>query len=235
MTTATEKSIDELMERASSALVTTDYFEAERLALKAMLRARRANDFERMARICLPLQEARRQRRHEAVDSGESFIVSALPGRDEHLRPGCYVVEPPLVGIEGRAIRERAGRRRIPVIVLVREPITLAGKWPIVGVGMGEWEPVVIRIQVDPPSDPLMPDATWVLASIEALGDAAIAKVNSAWPADHRVDDLVEWLDAVPEHEKLHQALASECAAAAKSPPSTHPRRRPSIEDPFGF
>src|SRR4051812_45178590 len=85
MTPASGKAIDELMERASSALVTTNYFEAEKLALKALERACAAIDFERMARICMPLQEARRQKRHEAVDAGKTFIMRRLPERGETL------------------------------------------------------------------------------------------------------------------------------------------------------
>src|SRR5689334_10244420 len=62
--------IDRMMERASTALEAMRYFEAERLASTALRRAHAAADFERMARILLPLQEARRQKRQLAVDSG---------------------------------------------------------------------------------------------------------------------------------------------------------------------
>ncbi len=65
--------IDELMERASLALARTDYFGAERTCLRAIARAVAASDWERAARMCLPLQEARRQKRMLAIDlSGES-------------------------------------------------------------------------------------------------------------------------------------------------------------------
>ncbi|MFN3311207.1 MAG: ABC transporter permease, partial [Thermomonas sp.] len=44
-----------------------DYFAAERLCLEALELAHKACDYERMARICLPLQEARRQKRDLAA------------------------------------------------------------------------------------------------------------------------------------------------------------------------
>jgi hypothetical protein len=62
--------VEELMERASGALGRMEYFQAEELSLKALLRARGRDDFERMARICMPLQEARRQIRQIALDAG---------------------------------------------------------------------------------------------------------------------------------------------------------------------
>jgi hypothetical protein len=47
--------------------------------------------------------------------------------------------------------------------------------------------------------------------------------------------DLLEMLLAVPDHEKLHQALAAACEIAARSPRSEKPRRRAVIEDQYGF
>ncbi len=131
----TAAAVDELMERASAALARMDYFETETLAMKAMKRARAANDFERMARICLPLQEGRRQRREAALDSGRRFILRAMPPRNAPPESGCYLLEPPLIGLQGREFRDFAERKGVAVLALVREPTTKAGKWPIVAVG----------------------------------------------------------------------------------------------------
>ena len=68
--------IDGLMERATEALVQTSYFEAERMANKALGMARQINDFDRLARITLPLQEARRQRVLQAFDAGMIRILN---------------------------------------------------------------------------------------------------------------------------------------------------------------
>ncbi len=48
-----DRQIDALMEEASQALASTAYFEAERLAEKALELAWKATDFDRMARIII--------------------------------------------------------------------------------------------------------------------------------------------------------------------------------------
>jgi len=228
-------SLDRWMEKASEALIATDYFEAERCCLKALTLARRANDFDGMARICLPLQECRRQRRHAACDVPGCTVLSALPPAGASLSPGRYLVQPPLVGLDDRTLRALADRQRVPVMVLAREPQSKSGRWPIVGVGTGPREPVVVRVQVDPPVSPEAPDLAWFMATQEALGDAAIRKAPANVPADHHVDDMLDLLEAVPDHEKLIQAVAEACRAAVGTEPSVLPRRRPIVEDAFSF
>jgi len=222
-------SIDLMMERASEALVRMSYFEAERHAIKALERARHATDFERMSRICLPLQEARRQIRQLAIDAGVRSISTKPTGPGGELQAGCILLEPPRIGIEARNLRELAARREIPVMILAREPLTKTGHWPIVGVGDGNPFPVSVRTKVSPPQGGL-PTLEWFINAQEALGDAAIAKVDPRWPADHRVDDFLEMLPAVPDHEKLIQALAAACAQAALTGVSEVPRR-PGMRD----
>jgi len=269
------KSIDEFMDRASVALVATDYFEAEKLCLRAMSLARASNDFERMARITLPLQEARRQRRQWACDVPGCHLLGSWPEGNERIASGRYLLHPPLVGIDAQALRVLSYRQKVAITILVREPTTRAGKWPIVGVGSGPREPVVVRIQLDPPTPPthttastpptacnaVIPsndfastsdtesfggdsrawgggcevDLAWYMRAHEALGDAAIKAAPKDVPADHHVDDLIDLLEAVPDHEKLIQALAEACRVAAKEPLSSVPRRRPMMEDAFSF
>ena len=220
--------VEEMMERASGALGRMEYFQAEELSLKALLRARGRDDFERMARICMPLQEARRQIRQIALDAGLRPVVTKMPGT-EAIEAGCYLLEPPRIGIEARHLRERAARRGVAVMVLAREPLTKAGLWPVVGVGDGDPFPVSVRTRVQPPEGGV-PTVEWFVAAQEALGDAAIAGINPKWPADHRVDDLLELLPAVPDHEKLMQALARTCGEASVSGVSEMPRR-PGMRD----
>jgi hypothetical protein len=249
---AAGKAIDDLMEQASEALALTHYFEAERIAAKALDRACAALDFERMARICMPLQEARRQKRHEATDGGITFALRTLPTRGGELAQGCYLLTPPLIGIEGQTLRNMLDRKKIPALVVCKEPTTSSGKWPLVGVSGTDRESLVIRVQVPPPEgfenltsngpsngpgDGLRPGPSprWFLASLEAMGDAAIAKVDPKLPPDYRALDLYEYLKAVPDHEKLHQALEAACREAAVAGPSPRPRRRAVIDDPFSF
>lgn len=234
--------IDSLMERASQALVRTEYFEAERMVSRALLAARRVLDFERMARMCLPLQEARRQKREQALDAGPVALVRSAADLPRPLCAGCYLLQPPMIGRDGRNVRETADRRGVPTCVLTREPLTRAGRWPIVGVG-----PLVVRTQVAPPfevvrvetspskdADDRVPPVEWFAATSESLGDAAIALLK---PDDHphyRVDDLLDYLDAHPEHEKLHQALERACRDAIGTDEPVLPRRR-GVDDPFSF
>jgi hypothetical protein len=246
---AAGSAIDALMERASQALVRCDYFATIELSLRALDKARRSKDFERIARVVLPLQEARRQVRQLACDAGRTFVWRSLPGRDTPMEPGLHLLEPPMIGLEGRAFREIARARKVPALVLVKEPTTGAGKWPIVGVGLGEFENVVARVQVDPPTalkdnrdksiatvpPEKLPGVEWFLAAQEAVGDAAICKVRPSWPAAHRVEDLIEYLDAVPDHEKLSQALEAAAREALASPLPINGRRRPAVDNPFSF
>lgn len=236
------KSIDELMERACLHIAAAEYFEAERLCVGALRAARNALDFERMARIVLPLQEARRQKRVSAFDAGMVAVVRTRQDLPKPMPAGCYLVMPPMIGRDGTSLRETLNRRSTPASVLTREPLTRTGRWPIVGVG-----PMVIRVQVDPPwpiervegsvskdNDTRLPPVEWFARTSEGLGDAAIAALA---PGDHphyRVDDLLDFLEAHPEHEKLHQELERASRAAIGTPEPIMPRRR-GLEDPHSF
>jgi len=234
------RNIDASMEKASRALVATDYFEAEALCLRALAEARRTSDFERMARICLPLLEARRQKRQAAESSCAVVVQSEPPGRNPPPAPACLLFQPPMIALEARSFREKAVRKRIPVFVLCREPMTRAGKWPVAAVAESRLiGGVTVRAQVEPPpgvaftgEGPTRDDSrsapclAWFCAAAEALGDAAIAGINPKLPAAFRVDHLLAAIDAVPDHEKLHQRLEETCRAAAAEPPpvTTLPR-----------
>lgn len=217
--------IDELMEKASRALVAREYFDCQRLCCDALGRAIAAADFERASRIVLPLQEARRQIRDLAFDTRAVHVLNTEPPKGREIRPGMYLICPPRVGVEGRLLREEAMAREIPVIVVVREPTTLDGRWPLVAVG-----PVTVRTKVDPPArrrpakaaaEPA-PTPEWFILANERLGDAAIASVPALAGGPTRVLALADRLAAVPDHEKLHQRFeeaAREAARAVKRRP----------------
>ncbi len=202
--------IDRLMERASRALERTSYFECQRVCLEAMEAAHASGDYERMARITLPLQEARRQIRLAAIDARRLVILEERIPEDEPLEPGCYLLQPPLVGADGRDLRERAERDEVPAFVIVREPKNRMGLWPIVMIG-----PVTVRTRVSPPESEEKPDLNWFVGAHEALGDAAIEQMREELSAVQRVDELYDRLGTVSEHEKLHQALERACRDAA--------------------
>lgn len=241
------------MERASEALEATRYFECEKLTRTALQRAHAAGDYERMARIILPLQEARRQRRQLAVDAsfgpggrGVTLFETrrAVPN---DIAPGCYLFQPPLIGADARAFRDHAAEQQVPVFVLTREPLTRDGLWPIVSVGAISVRaklapPFRVEFTLDRPSrDGVTPaDAAhitraWFESTAEALGDSAIASLKTDDPAAWLVEDLLDRLEAFPDHEKLHQRLADACRGAMVEPPPAIPRRRGMNDDPFSF
>ena len=234
--------IDELMEKASQDLAQRRYFESAARSWNALFMARRIADLERMARITMPLQEARRQIREIACEQGPAVLVRGPEDLPQPFRAGCYLVQPPMIGADGRALRLTAEKRKIEAFVLTREPMTRKGLWPLVGVGV-----VSTRAQVKPPvelervEDRMTKDAfdgpipiEWFVAAGEALGDAAIAKLDPEHSPWWHVDDLLEALDAVPEHEKLHQRLERACREAMVAPIPDEPRPGPHY-DPTSF
>jgi hypothetical protein len=241
--------IDTLMERASEHLGAADYFRAEEMCLRALSRARAIGDFERMARIVLPLQESRRQQMLAAIDSGGRFLIDRLPGQADGLAPGLYLVRPPAIGADANALRLMLRGRRVPAVVLAREPMTRAGLWPLVMVIPGGLvDSLSLRLQVAPPpgvvpqagvpsrdNSSVPPPAEWYVAASEAMGDAAIARFRSVEPAAHRADELFDALSALPEHEKMHQELAAACREASRQPAPPMKRRRVPVEDPYSF
>jgi hypothetical protein len=201
--------IDELMDQASELLVQGKYFETERLCDRALRLARQSRAFERMARICLPLQEARRLRLQKALDLGAITILNTPQGDDPRVKPGCYLMQPPLVGADARRFRLAAFNQDVPAAVLCREPLTSMGKTPIVAIGL-----TTVRTRIDPPPKADKPTLEWYVAALEALGDAAISGVDAGIEPERQVDALLSCLDAHPDHEKLHQALAEACRRA---------------------
>jgi len=203
--------VDEIMERAEAALRRSQWFEAERLAMRALELARAQDDFSTLSRVTLPLQEARRQRVQEALGARKLTILNADITEEMPLKPGCYLVEPPTVGADARRLRLAALRREVPVAVLCREPLSRLGLCPVVAIGQ-----MTVRARIAPPKSWDKPDLKWYAEAMELLGDAAIEMLDTGLELDRQVDFLIAALDAVPDHEKLHQALAATCREAAK-------------------
>lgn len=221
MASAKTTSVQTLMTKAQQALSRNHWFEAERLAAKALDMARAEGDFHLMARIVLPLLEARRQRMPIALDSKKVVILDAPPPAGMELKPVCYLVQPPLVGADARRLRLLALEREVPALVLCREPKTQLGLCPIVAIGQ-----VTIRARIDAPRNWDKPTPAWFAEAGEQLGDAAIESIDPTADPARQVDALLERLDALPDHEKLHQALEETCHTAAKAYAGTTPPPR---------
>ena len=223
-----------LLAKAEQALSRHQWFEAERLALKALELARAAREFEEMARITLPLQETRRQRMQVAAEIGKITIVNESVAEDTKIPAGCYLIQPPAVGADARRLRLALLEREAPSLVLCREPRTAMGLCPIVSIGQ-----VTIRTRINPPKNWDKPSFSWYLAALEQLGDAAIASIDRGMEPARQVDALLQCVDSHPDHEKLHQALAEACKLAAREdrriaelPPSRRRAATPVLDQP---
>ena len=224
MATVKHASVNSLMTKAQQALTRNHWFEAERLAAKALDMTRAEGDFNLMARITLPLQEARRQRMQIAIDSRKLTVLDAAIPDERGLEPQCYLIQPPLVGADARRLRLLALEREIPAMFLCREPKTQLGLCPVVAIGQ-----VTIRTRIDPPRTWEKPTIAWYIDACEQLGDAAIETLDRGAELAKQVDALLERLDALPDHEKLHQALAETCKDAARAYVGTTPPPRSAV------
>ncbi len=212
MAVATNK-IDELIQQADKALAKNRCFEAERLAVKALILARHDALFSKMASSIEPLCKARMQRLEKALKKSKSvsIIDDAFPD-DVKIKPGCYLVQPSLVGVDARRFRLIALENEIPIAVVCREPMTELKQWPIVAL-CGN---VVVRTKIGPPDDLDKPDVQWIKDALLELGDWAVESADVSMPIHRLVDELMTRLDAIPEHEALHHALRDACLKAEK-------------------
>jgi len=209
MAVATNK-IDELIQQAEKALTKNHFFEAERLASKALILARHDALFSKMATSLEPLCKARAKRLEQALKAKSVSIIDEAFPDDVKIKPGCYLVQPPLVGADARRFRLIAFENEIPVAVVCREPLTQLKQCPIVAL-CGN---VVVRTKVDPPDDLDKPDVKWLKEALEELGDWAIQSADTSIAIHRLVDEFIARLDAIPEHEVLHQALRDICLQA---------------------
>lgn len=224
--------VDRLMIEAAAALEATHPIACERTAHEALQLAHQAQDYERMSRIVLLLQEARRLRRQAATDVKKVMRLSSYGDLEplltggKPIKTGCYLIEPPLVGADGRELRERALAEGVAVFVIVREPETRLKHWPVVAVGA-----TTVRARLTPPKKI---DSTWMQQAGEALGDAGMTMVDfEECPAD-RADHLLQIVTTIVDHEKLHQAFTQACAEAARelaANPKKAARRKPPSSD----
>ncbi|MCB9844918.1 MAG: hypothetical protein H6811_02875 [Phycisphaeraceae bacterium] len=238
------KQIDDLVARAKGEDPAAQPFEVERLAARALQLAHSLPDYLRMARAGEVLRTARAAWRATALESGTVTLVRVRMARTELTQPGCYLVQPPMIGADARSLRDMLHSRAIAAIVVAREPMTSKGLWPVVAVGQSS----TLRAQVDPPpgvrpqaGSPTgdvadgLPGVEWFEGALGAIGRAAIARLRPTDPAAWQVEDLVDALEVHPDDLGLHDALIDACVRAEATPPPDGQRRRPIVEDPFCF
>ena len=104
------------------------------------------NDFGRMKRICLPMLEAQRAVRQDALDTNIVLSIATSGDIPSDPQECCYLFAPNFVGADTRRFRMAANDAGIGAFVLTREPTTAKGLWPIVGVA-----DCVVRVRIEPP------------------------------------------------------------------------------------
>lgn len=221
------------MEEASQLLTSGQYLAAALCCRSALMLARGENDFGRMKRICMPLLEAQRYLRQNALDTGIIHTIARSTDIPETPGDECFLFAPNFVGADALRFRNAAHDAGIAPFVLTREPTTSKNQWPIVGVAER-----VVRVRIEPPESD-SPNPKWFSHAAEQLGDQAITDALAAGEPDDPpawlVDDFLDRLDACPEHEKFMMALADACASAVGHPIPTRKRRRGLIDDPYSF
>jgi len=191
--------LDDLMERASRALAEMDYLTCETFCLGAMDKAQQAEDWPGYARILLPLQEARRQRRMIACDAGVRINT-------RHLDPGVVVLTDPITREQASRFDQQARQARCYLEVLWVMDQT-PEQW-VVASHRGP------HVQTQVPAA-ASPSVAWYLAASEALGDKALEQVTAPQGSLQRLVALQDMLEVVTDHEILHQQLG-EAARAMK-------------------
>lgn len=123
------------MERASVALARMDYLAAEALCLRALQAARAAADWAYYARILMPLQEARRQRRMIAAEGvirlGTARLTQSADRWLDSIDAGCIVVTHPHGAADARALEEAARAQQRYIEVLFADNAPDAEMWTL--------------------------------------------------------------------------------------------------------
>jgi hypothetical protein len=226
------RTIDEMMEEASVALVRMDYLTCEALCLDALAEARRAGDWGYYARILLPLQEARRQRRIIAAEGvvalGVNAADAAARAAIESLKAGSVVLTRPSSAADARTLSACAREARRHVEVLLADNDSTAETWTIRSfAGPAVACPIAAPPRawvghflapgaVKPTADGKSP-ADWFIDATECLGDAALAEIPVALAPDERLSALEACLEVVSDHEIIHQRLADAARSLARA------------------
>lgn len=201
-------------------------FEGEAHARRSIEHALLSRDFACVAGLARILRAAREEIRSRALGAEQTRICESLDDLADEGAPGCVLIQPPLIGAQGRAYRDLAWARGVAVMVICREPRTSAGLWPLVAVGRSSY-----RVRVEPPAGArekagtlrgdvmdVMPTSAWFVEAAAHLGRAIIARVARVEHAAWRTEDLVDAVLAHPEDGSIHDALEDAALDAARTP-----------------
>ena len=165
--------LDGLMEAASMSLAQRKYLLCECQCLEALDLAKQDRDWAYVARIILPLQEARRQRRLTAASGTIRLGTTDLLGDPQHwldqLQVGCLVVTHPYDEKTARRIQQLARQQDRYVEVLFADNPVTAQSWTLTA-DIGQ----PICCLADPPN-PDWIDRWW---SPSVVDDHSLAPIN---------------------------------------------------------
>ncbi len=240
--TSTATELDSIMERASEALAGMQYLACEEHCLRALALARHHGDWAYYARILLPLQETRRQRRMIAAEGVTRLGTAGLQGPLEswlgRMGAGCIVVTGPHETQEAIALHRAARKRGQCIEVLFADNPATASRWTLLASAgeqsikltvaapqsawIDQWLAPTDAVPVRLPAQSDSSDAIelgsetpvdWFLDACEALGEVALATVKAPLGERERIEQLERCLEAVPDHEIIHQALGEAARA----------------------
>jgi len=229
--TVARSDVDTIMEQASLALKRMDYLGCEAHCLKALALTRENQDWPNYARVLLPLQEARRQRRMIAADGvvrlGSNDLGQPSEWIEKLSNGGCILLTHPHTIDQARELCQTTRSRDLYVEVLYADNTADASPWRLrsfqgpavecdVEAPPENWLDCWINggsISADTNSPQDKPEgfpgraADWFLDCCEALGDAAMSQVSDTLAPQQYIEALESCLLVVTDHELLHQHL----------------------------
>lgn len=202
--------IDQIMESASEALARMAYLPCEQLCMQALAHARQAADWALYARILLPLQESRRQRRMTAAEGGVRLGTTKLvdePANWLTAHPTCCIVlTRPHNAETARLLKTIAQDQQLNIEILLADNTSDAPQW-----NLQSFAGPAAQYSLTKPSGDQQECWTaspqWFLLASEMLGDVAIQNITAPPGTLQRVTELEACLDVVTDHEILHQQL----------------------------
>lgn len=206
------KPIDWLLAQADESLARGELFTCQRHAIDAVRQSHLHQDYVSLGRAVVLVRAVRSEKFRLANAVRKIVRISSYEELDPYLtgempiQPGWYLFEPMLVAADGRDFRERADAEEVAALVIVREPETQLGLWPVAMVG-----PRTVRVMLQPPK---RMSAAWMKEASAAMGAEAIARVDPDASPINRLDRLVALLETVTEDDALHAEVERTCRCA---------------------
>lgn len=209
--TTTDPGLHELCERGSYQLAATDYIGAERVLEEAYLLALSQHDFDTLARLLYPLQEARRQKRQRCGEGVVQFDVvcrepdEALAWLSRHPH-GQVLIRGWRSTAPAAAARRAAFERGMYVDVLLGADIPLAGG------------SVVTVVFPKPAELSPLPEHPTLDALLRRLPPHTVIPSATELPGGLRRGDAITFAAVMSLFERLHRPFLAAADSMPDSP-----------------